>query len=103
MHEDANYNYSAVKENIITKLDRANDITYLQNFFNRVQKVGESVDDYSVALKKVFNRAFRWNKSEDAQRNLLGRTGLMPEIQSLMCTIEPKKIDESIELANKIE
>ncbi|CAF0996277.1 unnamed protein product [Brachionus calyciflorus] len=69
-----------------------------------VQKVGESVDDYSVALKKAFNRAFRGSKSEDAQRTLLERfrTGLIPEIQSLMCTIEPKKIDEAIELA-KVE
>lgn len=105
LSEDAKYDYAAVKENIISKLDRANDITYLQDFFNRVQKTGESVDDYAIALKKAFNKAFRGSKSEDAQRTLLGRfrTGLIPEVQSLMCTIEPKKIDEAIDLANKVE
>ncbi|RNA10133.1 hypothetical protein BpHYR1_036025, partial [Brachionus plicatilis] len=90
---------------IIDKMDRSNNIAYLQEFFNRTQKNGESVDDYPRTLKKAYNKAFKASMSEDANKALLGRfrTGIIPEIQSIMCTTEPKSYDEAVEMANKIE
>ncbi|RNA12102.1 UBA domain-containing Mud1, partial [Brachionus plicatilis] len=48
---------------------------------------------------------FKASMSEDANKALLGRfrTGIIPEIQSIMCTTEPKSYDEAVEMANKIE
>ncbi|RNA00591.1 Retrovirus-related Pol poly from transposon [Brachionus plicatilis] len=99
------HNYEIVRKMIIDKMDRSNNIAYLQEFFNRTQKNGESVDDYSRTLKKAYNKAFKASMSEDAYKALLGRfrTGIIPEIQSIMCTTEPKSYDEAVEIANKIE
>lgn len=105
LDDNMKYDYYEVKKKLSDKLDRSSNIKYLQEFFNKTQKVGESVDDYAMSLKKAFNKAFRGSNSVDAQRTLLGRfrTGLVPEIQSLMCTTEPEKIDDAIDLANKVE
>ena len=63
------------------------------------------MDEYACALKKAFARAYKNSSSEDAKRTLLGRfrTGLTSEIQSFLCTTEPKDIDQAMELANKVE
>lgn len=50
--ESQKYNYDIVKKRILDKIDKSNDITYLQEFFNRTQKNGESVDDFAVALQQ---------------------------------------------------
>ncbi|RNA18650.1 hypothetical protein BpHYR1_040034 [Brachionus plicatilis] len=65
----------------------------------------KTIDDYSATLKKAFNKAFKSSASEDANKALLGRfrTGIIPEIQSIMCTTEPKNFEEAVELAGKIE
>ncbi|RNA32617.1 Retrovirus-related Pol poly from transposon [Brachionus plicatilis] len=99
------HNYEIVRKMIIDKMDRSNNIEYLQEFFIRTQKNGESVDDYSRTLKKAYNKAFKASMSEDANKALFGRfrTGIIPEIQSIMCTTEPKSYDEAVEMANKIE
>ncbi|RNA20423.1 hypothetical protein BpHYR1_022966, partial [Brachionus plicatilis] len=65
----------------------------------------KTIDDYSATLKKAFNKAFKSSASEDANKALLGRfrTGIIPKIQSIMCTTEPKNFEEAVELAGKIE
>lgn len=105
MNDDEKHSYEKVRAKLIEKIDRSNNISYLQDFFNKVQKNGENVEDYSMALKKAFNKAFKASNSEDASKALLGRfrTGLVPEIQSIMCTTEPKSYEEAVEMASKIE
>ncbi|RNA36051.1 hypothetical protein BpHYR1_052700 [Brachionus plicatilis] len=84
-------------------MDGSNNKAYLQEFFNKTQKNRETIDDYSATLKKAFNKAFKSSASEDANKALLGRfrTGIIPEIQSIMCTTEPKNFEEAVELADR--
>ncbi|RNA13567.1 hypothetical protein BpHYR1_016195 [Brachionus plicatilis] len=100
-----NYWYGSKKKPLIHGMIclKKNNVSYLQEFFNQTQKNGETIDDYSATLKKAFNKAFKSSASEDVNKALLGRfrTSILPEIQSIMCTKEPKNYEEAVELASK--
>ena len=106
MEKDQRLNYEKVKNYLIKKLDSVENLSEKMTRFNeRVQRVDESVEDFSRELQKLVVKAFP-DMPEKSRETLLAQrfsSGLRPRIKEKLMTADLNNFEECLLLAKRAE